>query len=484
MTNLPLRLLTIICGLTLSTAAFAATSYNSLNYQPTTDNGYYLSIEGSQTLGRNKWTLGLSAAYAEEPVIQVNAANVKLQDVIQRDIGLFLTGAYGITNWLNAGVSVSGIPYMVFQPVNTAASSTQAKMSDLTVNFKFRALDNTKYPVGLAFVPFVTIPTGASNQYVGAGVVTGGAKAVLESKRIMERFSASLNLGYTLREGVNLLAGTRADDTLSYGVGANFAAHPIVDLTAEINGSTLTGDFFGSQYRPLEADAGLKIFPHKNIIVTVGGGVGILKSIGTPKYRALAGIAWVPERPGYSAAYWEERRKDSDGDGVRDHKDRCPSEAGSKKNHGCPATMKVTISPEEFRILTQMIHFDFAKATLKADALPILETLAATLKAKPTIRKISVEGHTDFIGTDAYNQKLSEARAETVRKYLTDHGVDDSRLTTIGFGKTRPVNPARTAAARAENRRVEFVLKDVEGMEIPASVPASANPTLPEGVKK
>jgi len=70
---------------------------------------------------------------------------------------------------------------------------------------------------------------------------------------------------------------------------------------------------------------------------------------------------------------------------------------------------------------------------------------------------VSVEGHTDSVGSDAYNMKLSQRRADAVRDYMVAHGIAADRITTEAFGETRPVASNDTAARRAENRRVEIV---------------------------
>ena len=78
------------------------------------------------------------------------------------------------------------------------------------------------------------------------------------------------------------------------------------------------------------------------------------------------------------------------------------------------------------------------------------------MKDKPDLR-VSVEGHTDSVGSVAYNQTLSERRAKTVRDYLVSQGIDASRITTRGFGKSKPIASNDTAEGRAENRRVEII---------------------------
>ena len=103
------------------------------------------------------------------------------------------------------------------------------------------------------------------------------------------------------------------------------------------------------------------------------------------------------------------------------------------------------------------VLFDFNKYTLKPGAREKLAKVGGILLAYPGL-KIQVEGHTDSVGTDEYNQKLSEARAGSVREYLTGQGVSGDAVTAVGFGKADPVASNDTAAGRQKNRRVEMVV--------------------------
>jgi outer membrane protein OmpA-like peptidoglycan-associated protein len=111
--------------------------------------------------------------------------------------------------------------------------------------------------------------------------------------------------------------------------------------------------------------------------------------------------------------------------------------------------------PAKRKIVLRGVNFDFDKAVIREDAKPILDAAVATLKEEPAIA-VSVEGHTDAVGTDAYNQRLSERRAKAVSDYLSAHGIDASRLSVNGFGESKPVADNDTAAGRAQNRRVEL----------------------------
>lgn len=101
------------------------------------------------------------------------------------------------------------------------------------------------------------------------------------------------------------------------------------------------------------------------------------------------------------------------------------------------------------------INFDFNKASLRADSEPTLEKVLALLKSRPDL-KLEVQGHTDNVGTDDYNQKLSEARAHTVVDWLTGKGIAADRLTAHGYGSKMPIADNGSDEGRAKNRRVEL----------------------------
>jgi outer membrane protein OmpA-like peptidoglycan-associated protein len=101
------------------------------------------------------------------------------------------------------------------------------------------------------------------------------------------------------------------------------------------------------------------------------------------------------------------------------------------------------------------VNFDFDKATIRPDARPVLDEAVRILTQEGTVAVVA-EGHTDAIGSDAYNQALSERRADAVRRYLVNGGVEPGRIQTEGFGESRPVASNETDDGRAQNRRTEL----------------------------
>ena len=104
------------------------------------------------------------------------------------------------------------------------------------------------------------------------------------------------------------------------------------------------------------------------------------------------------------------------------------------------------------------VNFDFDKATIRADARPVLDEAITILKEQGGIAVVA-EGHTDSTGPDTYNQGLSERRAKSVRDYLVAGGIDASRIETAGYGESQPVADNSTRDGRAQNRRVELEVK-------------------------
>ena len=164
--------------------------------------------------------------------------------------------------------------------------------------------------------------------------------------------------------------------------------------------------------------------------------------------------------------------KDSDGDGVPDYLDECPKTPAGLKvlPNGCAlkgdrrlARPGEAADADGYAIdrdfILRGVNFELDSDRLTAEAKVILDNAAEVLKFYPDV-KVDVEGHTDSLGSDGYNQGLSEKRAISVEKYLIIRGIPDSQLTPIGYGETRPIDSNSTEVGRANNRRVAFRARD------------------------
>jgi len=164
--------------------------------------------------------------------------------------------------------------------------------------------------------------------------------------------------------------------------------------------------------------------------------------------------------------------KDTDGDGVSDDKDLCPNTQPGVKvdKDGCP--IEITEQEKELLdkglITIRTIKFETAKSNILPESEPVLSDLGKILIQWPQLQ-IEIGGHADSRGKDAYNQTLSEARANSVRDWLLAHypQLNAASLTAVGFGESKPVATNKTQTGMALNRRVEFkVLNTEELMKI------------------
>lgn len=146
---------------------------------------------------------------------------------------------------------------------------------------------------------------------------------------------------------------------------------------------------------------------------------------------------------------------DKDGDGVADGEDKCPDKHGPALNKGCPVLLEEDKAILDFAM--RNIQFETKSSNLKAESYNILDQVAQLMKNKPA-HTMSIEGHTDNIGADAANLKLSEDRARSCYDYLISRGIATNRLSYKGYGKTRPRATNDTAEGRQTNRRVEFIM--------------------------
>jgi outer membrane protein OmpA-like peptidoglycan-associated protein len=303
-------------------------------------------------------------------------------------------------------------------------------------------------------VPFVQFPTVTSNlQSKPDGALTGGwtngkfasneawsggGKLAVEGD-IKNRVWLALNAGFQTmpyRRYNTLTSDAWIDDLLLLGGAAHVRITDAWRVIGEIHGETVIKPFStafqNKRQTPFEAVAAVRFQPQgpsaiRGLTFTLGGGRGIIsKGVGSPNLRVFAGINFrkpkIVELP--------------------------PP----------PPPAEVEAKVTEKIIITQKIHFEFNKANIRPISFPILDDVAELLKQNQNIKKVEVGGHCDWIGGDAYNQRLSEKRAQAVVTYLVGKGIDAGRLTAKGYGKTVPIADNNTTEGRAKNRRVEFTV--------------------------
>ncbi|MEZ4450239.1 MAG: OmpA family protein [Nannocystaceae bacterium] len=152
--------------------------------------------------------------------------------------------------------------------------------------------------------------------------------------------------------------------------------------------------------------------------------------------------------------------RDRDGDGILDEVDKCPDEPENINDYqdsdGCPDVIPEKV--KEFSGVIEGIFFEFNSDKIRTKSEPRLKKAVEVLKEFPDI-KVLIVGHTDNVGTREVNIDLSKRRAESVRKWLIDKGIEADRITTDGKGPDDPLEDNGTEAGRAKNRRIEFKVR-------------------------
>ena len=144
---------------------------------------------------------------------------------------------------------------------------------------------------------------------------------------------------------------------------------------------------------------------------------------------------------------------DKDGDGINDEEDKCPAVPGVASQQGCPEiSAEVT---KTVNYAAKNVYFATGSTKLLSQSFKALNDLVKVLNDNTSL-KLKIDGHTDNVGNDDFNKKLSDGRAASVKKYLVSKGVDESRLESEGFGETAPVADNKTSTGRSKNRRVEM----------------------------
>ncbi|HUB05916.1 MAG TPA: OmpA family protein [Myxococcales bacterium] len=380
----------------------------------------------------------------------------------------------------------------------------------------------------------VYVPTGSPSQYTGDGSAAVDGHFLLAGSGTY--WTYALRVGFLYRGNQDVLDGIPTGSLLEGGaaVGVRLLDGDLV-IGPEIYGDTGVANgqsVFDYATTPLEAILGVhyRIGP---VLLGLGGGPGLSQAFGTPAFRGLFSIDWAPlppppappdrdhdgipdsadacpDTPGVAnadpklngcpppppdrdhdgipdavdacpdvpgVASDDPKKngcpKDTDNDGIPDSEDNCPTVPGPASNHGCPVKQKQLVILHKTKIeILQKVFFKTNKAAIQRRSFKLLNQVADILASHPDIEHLQVEGHTDDTGSPAHNEKLSQARAESVKAYLVKRGVSEDRLVARGFGQDRPIASNATSKGRAANRRVEFNIVGAGGDGGSALAPA------------
>jgi outer membrane protein OmpA-like peptidoglycan-associated protein len=400
--------------------------------------------------------------------------------------------------------------------VDPVASTT---LGDLRLTGKVPLLSADRFPIGLAALLELRLPTGDKRAFASDGLLFAPH---LVASRPLGPIRIDAQVGYQLRDQ-GQYAQLVVHDALAWGVGASTALPKIGALAdwrahAEVVGQWPRGENLNTaRYRaPLSAIAGLRVGLGGGWELEAGGSTGLGPAgYGNESWRVFCGIRfahavrdadgdgivdeddWCPNKAGLRDNHGCPEGPidlDADHDGVNlpadkcpdapgtpemdgcpdtdfdfipDPEDACPNEPGPATNNGCPIGEEPLVELEAERLsLKDAINFETGKDNILPKSNPILDSIALILKNNPDLPRVRVEGHTDNVGSATYNRDLSQRRAQSVVNALVQRGIPVEKLLPAGYGFDRPVASNATALGRAKNRRVEFtILRAGEGAE-------------------
>ncbi len=448
------------------------------------DNGTF-GVEHPAVPAHLGWTLGLFLDFADNPLIVGDANNNPVSRPVHTSLSTNLTFSLGLFQWAELGVALP-LHIIYDGDAYTAGGSTldaRAGFGDLRLVPKVALLrrgDLAQHVLlGLA-VP-VSLPTGNDTAARGAGGVTVTPELLFAVH--LGRFGVGVDAGYRWRShhaaGVPWGDEIVADPWLSFGLTDLLTVRAELPIEKEVATNVTGADFTTEVIGGLDYAVG-------NWDLLVGASRGLSHGIGDPDLRIIAGVRYrhdegrhegfadsdhdgvldkddrAPDEPEDQDGFEDDDGKpdpDNDEDGIPDEQDECPELAGDRAHDGCPAHTYVKIEQGRVYIFGK-VQFRTGSAEIDKRSEPLLDQIGEALNANPDVKRVVIEGHTDDVGGTALNQRLSQERAEAVKNALVKRGVDGDRLTPRGFGESGPLAPNTSAAGRAKNRRVDFVIPE------------------------
>lgn len=467
-------------------------------FDPVPQPGGMVRIMEAEVPRQGTWSVGGGLNYAYAPLELGDADGTRVRGLVDHLVGADILASWTYADDVQIGIDV---PILQIQdPTSTAElfghSGRRIGMGDIAVTNIFQVANQGPAPVGVAIAPKLTLPTGAQNQFISAGAVRFGLDASVA--REWRPLRMVLTGGFQFRDRTASFAGLEPGHTVRGGLGLIFPVQGS-ELGLEYRAArSLSSDTLkGGRELPMELMITFRPGLKGGADLVVGGGGGLTRGYGAPAARGFVLGRFIGE-PEPEVEYdpaadtdgdgyvdpadacpllredfdmWNDRDGcpdlDNDRDGVPDLEDECPYMAGDfgtdcptylpDRPGAAPPMPQLVLTTDEI-LLPEDVHFDFDKATIRPESRPLLDAVVEVLQRHPEL-EIEVRGHTDAIGSRAYNRGLSRRRAAAVRGYLVDRGVEADRLTSKGFGERRPIADNDDPTGRLQNRRVAFIVR-------------------------
>jgi outer membrane protein OmpA-like peptidoglycan-associated protein len=432
---------------TLVTALITITSFSQVahanvvgsdaqNFNPITSGLEFVTVHSSETLRPGIINLGLFLNYAVNTLPYFGDSPQSRINFNDSLLGLDLNAGMGLTENWEIGLS---LPQILRQAVSDESGArgefAQTGATEIRLNTKYRVAGDDSG--GFALVASMNVNRIENNPYIGSGA---GPTINLEAAAdtMVGKVAVGGNIGYRFRNPGEPIPGSLDAPLKSQWIGSAAASYFVSEWNTKV-----IGEIFGSlpaersssygerSSTSLELLLGAKRDLTTHLAVHAGAGTELIEGFGSPDWRVYTGLNYT-FGPVFSR-----------------------QEPGSRHLVNVPPE---PASPASRRFRTQSIHFDFDSDRMVGKYDAVLEELMAELK--DGFRQLVIEGHTDSVGPEAYNEKLSLRRANSIKRYLVQtFKLDEAKILTIGYGETIPIADNANYQGRYKNRRVEFVIK-------------------------
>jgi outer membrane protein OmpA-like peptidoglycan-associated protein len=430
--NPPARTLAALAAAAAATAAaaiLAPTAHANVigtgaqNFNPTPDGLDFVTVQSSETLKPGIVNFGFFLNYAVNSLPYLDSTNQGRLNFNDTLLSADLNAAIGLApNW-EVGLSLPQVWLQSVSSNGNFGSFASKGLTELRVMTKYRLLGDDQG--GVAAVGTVNFNLIVNNPYVGAGAgPTWNAELVAD--RTFGRFAVAANVGYRAANPGVVTPGSFVTP-IGCQVIASAAANYLIPssatrLIAEVFGGIPTaaqGDYGNRTATAFEFLAGIKHAQSDALALHAGVGTELVNGTSSPDWRLYAGLNYTlgPVFKSSGESFRREGRK----------------------------------------LVTGDIQFEFDSDRMVPESEAVLTQIAQVLREGPAYRSIRIEGHTDSLGADDYNQMLSERRAQAIKHDLIEkHGFKAQTLEAIGMGESEPIADNGNFQGRAQNRRVEF----------------------------
>ena len=488
-------------------------SYQLQRFRPAPGPADYITVFGSGVAPHLEWTAGTHFNYSSHPMRLDGNSGVSSQTHLDMTgtIGLFDIAEVGLVLPWTMRQRGQNLGRLWPDDDTPAPHLSQMALNDFRLTTKVQALSLEDSVVALSFVGGLSVPLGNDNALAGDGGFGGELMAVGEYV-FWETIRGSANLGFRYRPGERQIQENILGNEITWGLGvhAPFLTDNL-DVLGEVAGAVsvqprpehMSGVKSGEA--PAELRGALRYGVHHDWSVTGGMGAGVGDGIGAPNWRFFVGIdgKWATggwwrvnyRNPDFEADFdpCEVRDRDQIGRRLRfdPHKD-CPEPIALQEDDDPTDLLDGPAGPDDgweppeqddgsdevadggddeegsaalrqgAIMITEQVGFEVGSADVSEDSFELLDDVATLILRHDDIRLLRIEGHTDSVGRAQMNLELSQERADSVRQYLIDAGVESERVKSIGYGEEEPIADNGTAEGRAQNRRVDFNIMEME----------------------